>query len=116
VSKLRSRFQAGRLQGLSDEPCPGRPRQITDDRVERVVTQPLQETPGADTHWSTRSMAAATTTSLFAAMDIGSGSVIAQPYRRHRHQEFLLHPHQQLRHLRFDRGADAARRPELTIG
>ena len=29
------------------------------------------------------------TTSLFAAYDIGSGSVIAQSYRRHRHQEFL---------------------------
>ena len=29
------------------------------------------------------------TTSLFAALDVGSGSVIAQHYRRHRHQEFL---------------------------
>ena len=29
------------------------------------------------------------TTSLFAAFDIRSGSVIAQQYRRHRHQEFL---------------------------
>jgi transposase len=29
------------------------------------------------------------TTSLFAALDLASGSVIAQPYRRHRSQEFL---------------------------
>jgi len=29
------------------------------------------------------------TTSLFAAYDVASGSVIAQHYRRHRHQEFL---------------------------
>lgn len=29
------------------------------------------------------------TTSLFAAYDVGSGSVIAQSYRRRRHQEFL---------------------------
>ena len=29
------------------------------------------------------------TTSLFAAYDLASGSVIAQSYRRHRHQEFL---------------------------
>jgi transposase len=29
------------------------------------------------------------TTSLFAAYDVGSGPVIAQSYRRHRHQEFL---------------------------
>ena len=28
-------------------------------------------------------------TSLFAALDEGSGSVIAQSYRKHRHQEFL---------------------------
>ena len=29
------------------------------------------------------------TTSLFAALDLASGSVIAQLYRRHRRQEFL---------------------------
>ena len=29
------------------------------------------------------------TTSLFAAYDLGSGSVIAQHYRKHRHQEFI---------------------------
>ncbi|WP_168221105.1 transposase [Actinomadura sp. WMMA1423] len=29
------------------------------------------------------------TTSLFAALDLGSGSMIAQHYRRHRHQAFL---------------------------
>ena len=28
-------------------------------------------------------------TSLFAACDVGGGSVIAQHYRKHRHQEFL---------------------------
>jgi hypothetical protein len=28
------------------------------------------------------------TTSLFAAFDLASGSVIAQPYRQYRHQEF----------------------------
>ncbi len=32
------------------------------------------------------------TTSLFAALDLASGSVIAQHYRRHRHQEFLRVP------------------------
>jgi transposase len=178
VSKWRSRFVSHRLEGLSDEPRPGRPRVITDEQVEQVITKTLGETPGQDTHWSTRSMAAATgmsqsavsriwrafglkphaietwklstdpqfvdkvrdivglylsppenalvlavdeksqmqaidrtapilpimpttparmthdylrhgTTSLFAAFDIGSGSVIAQHDRRHRHQEFL---------------------------
>jgi transposase len=178
VSKWRSRFVEGRLEGLSDEPRPGRPRLITDEQVDVVITKTLEDTPGQDTHWSTRSMASATgmsqsaisriwrafglkphaietwklstdpqfvdkvrdvvglylsppenalvlavdeksqmqaidrtapilpimpttparmthdyvrhgTTSLFAAFDISSGSVIAQHYRRHRHQEFL---------------------------
>jgi transposase len=179
VRKWRGRFQSSRLEGLGDEPRPGAPRKITDEQVELVVTKTLEERgPGQDTHWSTRSMAAATgmsqsavsriwrafglkphlvetwklsadpqfidkvrdvvglyldppekalvlavdeksqiqaldrtapclpilpgtparmthdyvrhgTTSLFAAMDIASGSVIAHHYRRHRHQEFL---------------------------
>jgi transposase len=179
VSKWRSRFVAGRLEGLSDEPRSGRPRMITDEHVEHVITKTLEDSPpNHDTHWSTRSMAATTgmsqsaisriwrafglkphqvqtwklstdpqfvdkvrdvvgvymdppenalvlavdeksqiqaidrtapilpmmpttparmshdyvrngTTSLFAAYDLASGSVIAQHYRRHRHQEFL---------------------------
>jgi transposase len=178
VSKWRARFVADRLEGLSDEDRPGRPRLIGDEQVEAVIAKTLEERPGQDTHWSTRSMASATgmsqsaisriwrafglkphavqtwklstdpqfvdkvrdvvglymsppenalvlavdeksqmqaidrtapilpimpttperathdyirhgTTSLFAAFDLASGSVIAQHYRRHRHQEFL---------------------------
>jgi transposase len=179
VAKWRSRFLVGRLEGLGDEPRPGRPRTVSDEQVERVITVPLeQQPPKGDTHWSTRSMARSTgmsqsavsriwrafglkphviqtwklsadpqfigkvrdvvrlymappqdalvlcvdeksqiqaldrtapclpllpttparmthdyvrngTASLFAALDLASGSVIAQHYRRHRHQEFL---------------------------
>jgi transposase len=179
VSKWRSRFLADRLDGLADEPRPGRPRVIGDERVEALIAKTLEESPSTgDTHWSSRSMAAQTgmsqstvsriwrafglrphavqtwklstdplfvdkvrdvvglylappenalvlavdeksqiqaldrtapilpmmpgtparmshtyvrhgTTSLFAALDLGSGSVIAAHYRRHRHQEFL---------------------------
>ena len=179
VRKWRSRFLESRLEGLTDEPRPGRPRTVTDEKVEAVITATLeQEPPGGDTHWSTRSMARSAgvsqtavsriwrafglkphvvqtwklstdpqfidkvrdvvglymdppdhamvlcvdeksqiqaldrtapclpmlpttparrthdyvrngTTSLFAAYDLASGSVIAQNYRRHRHQEFL---------------------------
>jgi transposase len=179
AGKWRSRFLEARLKGLSDEARPGRPRTVTDEHVEKVITATLEQTPpSGDTHWSTRTMARSEgmsqsavsriwrafglkphiiqtwklstdpqfidkvrdvvglymsppenalvlcvdeksqiqaldwtapclpmlpttparmthdyvrngTTSLFAAFDLASGSVIAQPYRRHRHQEFL---------------------------
>jgi transposase len=61
AGKWRSRFLAGRLQGLTDEPRPGRPRTVTDEHVEKVLTATLeQQPPGGDTHWSTRSMARST--------------------------------------------------------
>jgi transposase len=61
VSKWRGRFLRDRLEGLTDEPRPGRPRTIGDEQVELVITKTLEERgPGEDTHWSTRSMAAAT--------------------------------------------------------
>jgi transposase len=61
VGKWRARFVERRLEGLSDEPRPGQPRKITDDKVEEVIVKTLEEAPPSqDTHWSTRSMAKAT--------------------------------------------------------
>jgi hypothetical protein len=49
-----------RLDGLSDEPRSGRRRVISDEQIERFITKTLEEMSGRDTHWLTRSMAAAT--------------------------------------------------------
>ena len=57
VAKWRSRFLQHRLDGLTDEPRPGRPRTVTDEQVEEVVVRTLESTPKDATHWSTRSMA-----------------------------------------------------------
>src|SRR4249920_2878975 len=60
VSKWRGRFLRERLEGLTDEPRPGRPRLISDEQVEQVIAKTLEEMPpNGDTHWSTRSMARA---------------------------------------------------------
>ena len=58
VGKWRRRFLECRLDGLWDEPRPGVPRTVLDDKVEEIVRRTIEETPVGATHWSTRSMAA----------------------------------------------------------
>jgi transposase len=58
VGKWRRRFLERRLDGLSDDPRPGVPRSVLDDKVEEIVRRTIEETPADATHWSTRSMAA----------------------------------------------------------
>src|SRR5258707_4412065 len=60
VGKWRGRFARRGIDGLHDEPRPGKPRSISDEDVERVIVKTLEEQPSSATHWSTRSMAAAT--------------------------------------------------------
>ena len=57
VGKWRERFVEHRMDGLHDEPRPGAPRLIGDDKIEEVVTKTLETTPRGRRHWSTRSMA-----------------------------------------------------------
>ncbi|MFE2036173.1 helix-turn-helix domain-containing protein [Streptomyces scopuliridis] len=57
VRKWRPRLLADRLDGLVDEPRPGRPPTIGVEQVEAVVVSTLEEIPKNATHWSRSSMA-----------------------------------------------------------
>jgi transposase len=57
VGKWRARFVELRLDGLGDDPRPGRPASITAEQVEDVVVATLESTPANATHWSRAKMA-----------------------------------------------------------
>jgi len=57
VGKWRRRFCELRLDGLCDDPRPGRPATITTEQVEDVVVATLESTPENATHWSRAKMA-----------------------------------------------------------
>jgi transposase len=59
VGKWRRRFIERGCAGLLDEPRCGAPRKVSDEQVEEVLVKTLESTPRDATHWSTRSMAAA---------------------------------------------------------
>ncbi|HEX5247718.1 MAG TPA: IS630 family transposase [Gaiellaceae bacterium] len=88
VSRWRGRFARRRLDGLHDEPRPGKPRSISDADVERVIVKTLEEQPKDATHWSTRSMAAATGMSQSAVSRIWR----AFGLKPHRSESFKLSP------------------------
>ena len=80
LAHVRSRFAARRLEGLDDEPRPGAPRKIGDDKIAEVVTRTLETVPDDATHWSRRSMARATGVSATTVHRIW-GAFGLQPHR-----------------------------------
>ena len=55
--QVESAFSAQSSGRLLDEPRPGAPRRIGDEKIDAVVTQTLESAPRDATRWSTRSMA-----------------------------------------------------------
>ena len=87
VTKWRNRFAERRLEGLVDEPRPGRPRTITDEQVEGVITQTLEGPAKNATHWSTRSMARQAGVTQNAVLRIWHAFGL-QPHRQERFKLF----------------------------
>ncbi len=59
VSRWRVRFGHWRLDGLNDNYRSGRPRSISDEKVQEVIDQVTQTKPDDASHWSTRRMSKA---------------------------------------------------------
>ena len=59
VAMWRHRFAELRMDGLAEEPRPGAPRTVSDEKVAEVVTATLEILPAGRTHWSSRGMARA---------------------------------------------------------
>ncbi len=88
VGRWRGRFARRGLDGLHDEPRPGKPRSISDEDVERVIVKTLEEQPQGATHWSTRSMAQATGMSQTAVSRIWRAFAL----KPHQTETFKLSP------------------------
>ena len=80
VLKWRNRFFKHRLLGLKDKPRSGVPRKITDAQIAEVVRKTLEDKPPDATHWSLRSMAAASAVSRSSVNKIWR-SFNLQPHR-----------------------------------
>lgn len=93
VGLWRRNFCQRRLDGLADAPRSGRPREIDDDEVQRVLAMTLEAPPDGSTHWSVRRLAAATGI---------SSSTVHRIWRDHK-----LKPHQ-VRSFKFSKD------PQLT--
>jgi transposase len=88
VGLWRRNFSERGLDGLQTAPRSGRPREIDDDEVQRVLAKTLESPPDGTTQWSVRRLAAATGI---------SPSTVHRIWRDHK-----LKPHQ-VRSFKFSR-------------
>ena len=56
---VAAEVQRAGLEGLATAPRSGRPREIDDAEVQRVLAMTLEPPPDGSTHWSVRRLAAA---------------------------------------------------------
>lgn len=59
VSRIRKRFEVGKVEGLADRPKPGRGNNVPEELVREVVTTVMSPPPAGHSHWSTRVLAGA---------------------------------------------------------
>ena len=86
VCKWRKRFQEQGINGLGDEPRPGRPRRISEERVAELLQKTLADKPKGATHWSCRRFAEANQVSKSTVQRIWNAFAL----KPHRHQSFKL--------------------------
>src|SRR5690625_3482968 len=91
VGKWRRRFLEQGVSGLHDATRPGRPREISDEQVMRLLTRTIEQTPKDATHWSTRRMAQAAGVSHMTVQRVWSTFAL-QPHRQ-RHFKLSTDPY-----------------------
>lgn len=101
VGLWRRSFSERGLAGLADAPRSGRPRQIDDDEVQRVLAKTLEPPPDGSTHWSVRRLAAVTGL---------SATTVHRIWREHK-----LKPHQ-VRSFKFSRDPQLAEKIVDVVG
>jgi transposase len=52
VSRVRRRFMDGGVEGLEEQPRPGRPKLVPEKTVRRIVTKVMSPPPAGYSHWS----------------------------------------------------------------
>ena len=80
VYKWIHRYEAAGIEGLDDEPRPGRPSVLSPETIERVLRMTTEEVPEEATHWNIQLMAKHARITTWQVRQIW-GSAGLQPHR-----------------------------------